>query len=69
MNLADKKAIVTGAAQGIGKTIALQLALHGADVVVTDINREGLAPVVAEIQALGRRAHAIAMDVSSLAAM
>lgn len=67
MNLADKKAIVTGAAQGIGKTIALQLALHGADVVVTDINREGLAPVVAEIQALGRRAHAIAMDVSSLA--
>ncbi len=67
MNLADKKAIVTGAAQGIGKTIALQLALHGADVVVTDINREGLAPVVAEIQALGRRAHAIAMDVSNLA--
>ena len=66
MNLADKKAIVTGAAQGIGKTIALQLALHGADVVVTDINREGLAPVVAEIQALGRQAHAIAMDVSSL---
>jgi len=67
MNLADKKAIVTGAAQGIGKTIALQLALHGADVVVTDINREGLAPVVAEIQALGRQAHAIAMDVSNLA--
>ena len=66
MNLADKKAIVTGAAQGIGKTIALQLALHGADVVVTDINREGLASVVAEIQALGRQAHAIAMDVSSL---
>jgi 3-oxoacyl-[acyl-carrier protein] reductase len=67
MNLADKKAIVTGAAQGIGKTIALQLAHQGADVVVTDINCEGLAPVVAEIQALGRQAHAIAMDVSNLA--
>ena len=67
MNLTDKKAIVTGAAQGIGKTIALQLAQQGADVVVTDINREGLDLVVAEIQALGRRAHAIAMDVSSLA--
>ena len=67
MNLTDKKAIVTGAAQGIGKTIALQLAQQGADVVVTDINREGLDFVVAEIQALGRRAHAIAMDVSSLA--
>lgn len=67
MNLVDKKAIVTGAAQGIGKTIALQLAHQGADVVVTDINRDGLAPVVAEIQALGRQAHAIAMDVSSLA--
>lgn len=67
MNLTDKKAIVTGAAQGIGKTIALQLAQQGADVVVTDINREGLASVVAEIQALGRRAHPIAMDVSNLA--
>jgi len=66
MNLTDKKAIVTGAAQGIGKTIALQLAQQGADVVVTDINREGLDLVVAEIQALGRRAHAIAMDVSNL---
>jgi 3-oxoacyl-[acyl-carrier protein] reductase len=67
MNLTDKKAIVTGAAQGIGKTIALQLAGQGADVVVTDINREGLALVVAEIEALGRRALAIAMDVSNLA--
>ena len=66
MNLTDKKAIVTGAAQGIGRTIALQLAHQGADVVVTDINREGLAPVVAEIQALGRSAHGIAMDVSNL---
>jgi 3-oxoacyl-[acyl-carrier protein] reductase len=65
--LTDKKAIVTGAAQGIGKTIALQLAHQGADVVVTDINREGLDPVVAEIQALGRRALGIAMDVSNLA--
>ncbi|MBM4311946.1 MAG: 3-oxoacyl-[acyl-carrier-protein] reductase [Deltaproteobacteria bacterium] len=67
MNLADKKAIVTGAAQGIGKTIALELARCGADVVVTDINAQGLAPVVAEIEALGRRAYAIAMDVSNLA--
>ena len=67
MNLTDKKAIVTGAAQGIGRTIALQLAHQGADVVVTDINREGLDPVVAEIQALGRSAHGIAMDVSNLA--
>ncbi len=67
MDLTDKKAIVTGAAQGIGKTIALQLARQGADVVVTDINREGLALVVAEIEALGRRALAIAMDVSNLA--
>ncbi len=67
MNLTDKIAIVTGAAQGIGKTIALQLARQGSDVVVTDINREGLDSVVAEIQALGRRAHGIAMDVSNLA--
>jgi 3-oxoacyl-[acyl-carrier protein] reductase len=67
MNLTDKKAIGTGAAQGIGKIIALQLARQGADVVVTDINRGGLDLVVAEIEALGRRAHAIVMDVSNLA--
>ncbi|HMK52637.1 MAG TPA: SDR family NAD(P)-dependent oxidoreductase, partial [Thermodesulfobacteriota bacterium] len=40
MKLAGKVALVTGAAQGIGKSVALLLARNGADVVVSDINLE-----------------------------
>jgi len=66
MDLKDKVAIVTGAAQGIGKVIALALARCGADVVVSDINEEGLQGAAAEIEALGRKALAVRMDVSRL---
>ena len=66
MDLKDKVAIVTGAAQGIGKVIALGLAKCGADVAVSDINEESLQEVVQEIEALGRKAIAVKMDVSSL---
>lgn len=66
MDLKDKVAIVTGAAQGIGKVIALALARCGADMVVSDINEEGLQGAAAEIEALGRKALAVRMDVSRL---
>ena len=66
MNLKDKVAIVTGAAQGIGKVIALGLAKNGADIVVSDINEDSLSSAVKEIEALGRKAIAVKMDVSSL---
>lgn len=56
-----KTAIVTGAAQGIGRAIAAKLAKEGARVAVADINVEG-ARTVAE--AIGGRAMAIACDVS-----
>ncbi len=53
--LSGKKALVTGAARGIGKGCALELARAGADVVINDRDRTAAAEVVvAQIQALGR---------------
>ena len=66
MDLKGKTAIVTGAAQGIGKVIALGLAKCGADIAVSDINEDSLSSAVKEIEALGRKAIAVKMDVSSL---
>jgi glucose 1-dehydrogenase len=64
MKLLGKKALVTGAARGIGRGCALALARAGADVAVNDRERSALGEsVVAEIQALGRRAVLVEGDV------
>lgn len=57
-------ALVTGAAQGIGRGIALRLAKDGADVAVVDRNVEKAGQVADEITALGRKAIAVEADVS-----
>lgn len=65
MDLANRVAIVTGSARGIGKAIALKLAEVGATVVVNDIGE--VAPIMAvaeEIKAMGRQSLAIIADVS-----
>ncbi len=61
--LANRVALVTGAARGIGRAIALQLARDGADVGVNDVLPEGEA-VAEEVRALGRRAVWLPADVS-----
>jgi NAD(P)-dependent dehydrogenase (short-subunit alcohol dehydrogenase family) len=63
-DLTDKVAIVSGAAQGMGRSMAIALAEAGADLLVIDRNREGVERTAAEISALGRRAVAVASDVS-----
>jgi NAD(P)-dependent dehydrogenase (short-subunit alcohol dehydrogenase family) len=57
-------AVVTGAASGIGRACALEFAKQGSDVVISDINEEGLAPVASEIEALGRKALSVKTDVA-----
>ena len=66
MKLAGKVALVTGAAQGIGKAVALLLARNGADIVVSDINLEKAEETAREVQALDRKALAIKVDVAKL---
>ena len=65
--MAEKRlAVVTGAAQGIGRTIALFLSEKGSDIVISDINEESLKEVVGEIEKLGQKAVPVKMDVSKL---
>jgi 3-oxoacyl-[acyl-carrier protein] reductase len=64
-NLKDRVALVTVASQGIGRATALALAEVGARVVVAARNTEKLAGVVAEIEAAGGQALAVAMDVAN----
>ncbi len=64
MKLQDKTAIVTGAASGIGREIALTYAREGAKVVIADLNPDAAKTVVGQIEAAGGRALAVAMDVT-----
>jgi len=68
--LAGKVAFVTGSSRGIGKAIALELAVWGADVVVHALKNLDLAEGVAEeIRGLGRRAIAVQADVRDKASL
>ncbi len=64
MRLSGKTAVVTGAATGIGRAIALALAAEGAWVAVTDINEAGAAAVAQEIATAGGQALALRLDVT-----
>ena len=62
--VADKVALVTGAAAGIGRAAALALAREGAHVVATDIDGDGAEAVASEIRRTHRGAIAVKHEVS-----
>jgi 3-oxoacyl-[acyl-carrier protein] reductase len=64
MRLDGKKAVVTGAGRGIGKTIATRLASLGADVAIVDIDGETAGSTAAEIASTGATAIAYELDIT-----
>ena len=67
--LENQIAVVTGAGRGIGRAIALKFASEGADVVCVSRTAENSEKVAGEVRALGRKAWALAVDVSDAAAV
>jgi len=69
LRLKDRTAVVTGAAGGIGRGIALALGRRGCHVALADIDDNGLARTAAEVSALGVRASRHHLDVADTAAV
>ncbi|MBZ9906553.1 glucose 1-dehydrogenase [Mesorhizobium sp. BR115XR7A] len=65
-DLSGRKALVTGASRGIGRSIAGALSAAGADVAVTARSLDSLDETTAAIRAAGGVAHAIALDVTDV---
>ena len=65
--LSGTVAVVTGGANGIGRACSRRFAAEGADVVIADVTDEAGAEVVAEVEALGRRAIYVHADATSQA--
>jgi len=64
MRLKDKSAIITGAASGIGKDIAIVFAREGAKVAIADLNKDAAEATAGEIRDGGGEAMGVAMDVT-----
>lgn len=65
MKLKDKVAIITGAASGIGKEMAMVFAREGAKIVIADMNKQDAEAAASEIKAKGQDAMAVEMDVTN----
>jgi NAD(P)-dependent dehydrogenase (short-subunit alcohol dehydrogenase family) len=64
LSLQGKAGIVTGAAAGLGRAVALELAARGAAVLVLDVDGDGAAAVARELRDLGARAASVQGDVA-----
>ena len=59
-----KVAVVSGAATGIGRAIAIRLAREGCDLGILDVNEEGAKQTATLVERAGRRCHVVVTDVS-----
>ena len=66
-DLSGRVAVVSGAARGMGRAMAIGFAECGADLLLADIDGEGVVATAGQIAALGRRAIAVACDVTDIA--
>jgi short-subunit dehydrogenase len=62
--LSDQVVVITGASQGVGRETALQLAMHGASMVLAARNEEALAELAAQVERLGGQAEVVITDVA-----
>jgi len=68
--MANKIALITGGSRGLGKDMALRLAQHGHNVVVTYVSQKQAAEdVVKEIEALGKQAAILSLDTNHIASL
>jgi NAD(P)-dependent dehydrogenase (short-subunit alcohol dehydrogenase family) len=65
-DLSNRVALVSGAAQGMGRAMSIALAEAGADVLITDLNEAGVNATAEHIRSLGRRAVASATDMTDI---
>ncbi|MBI4979804.1 MAG: glucose 1-dehydrogenase [Spirochaetes bacterium] len=68
-DLTGKRAVITGASRGLGQYFARALAKAGADVIITARKKEDCSVFIKEIEALGRKAYAYALDVTEEASI
>ncbi len=65
-DLSGRTALVSGAAQGMGRAMAIGFAEAGADVMICDINEKGVQATAEHIQKLGRRAVPVTCDITNV---
>ncbi|MEO0922661.1 MAG: SDR family NAD(P)-dependent oxidoreductase [Pseudomonadota bacterium] len=65
----NKTCVITGAAGGIGRELALGLARQGARLAISDVDEDGLAKTQQDAEALGAKVHAMRLDVADHAAI